>query len=170
MDPPNRREALREMRLDLAEGADALMVKPALPYLDILADARREFDVPLAAYQVSGEYAMIHAAAERDWIDGERAMHEALVSIKRAGADLILTLRRGRHGCGPARLGSGVVGVRYKVVELSDVTDEAIENTLNEWTAQGWTFDTLQFAMRDSSRRPSMAFLSFTRPEDDAAD
>jgi hypothetical protein len=62
------------------------------------------------------------------------------------------------------------VGVRYKVVELSDVTDEAIENTLNEWTAQGWTFDTLQFAMRDSSRRPSMAFLSFTRPEDDAAD
>jgi len=91
MDPPNRREALREMRLDLAEGADALMVKPALPYLDILADARREFDVPLAAYHVSGEYAMIHAAAERDWIDGERAMHEALVSIKRAGADLILT-------------------------------------------------------------------------------
>jgi porphobilinogen synthase len=91
MDPPNRREALREMRLDLAEGADMLMVKPALPYLDILADARREFDVPLAAYHVSGEYAMIHAAAERGWIDGERAMEEALVSIKRAGADLILT-------------------------------------------------------------------------------
>jgi porphobilinogen synthase len=91
MDPPNRREALREMRLDLAEGADALMVKPALPYLDILADARREFDVPLAAYQVSGEYAMIHAAAERGWIDGPRAMEEAVVSIKRAGADLILT-------------------------------------------------------------------------------
>jgi len=62
------------------------------------------------------------------------------------------------------------VGVRYKVVELSDVTDEAIENALNEWTAQGWTFDTMQFAMRDSSRRPSMAFLSFIRPEDDAAD
>ena len=73
MDPPNRREALREMRLDLAEGADALMVKPAMPYLDILADARREFDVPLAAYHVSGEYAMIKAAAERDWIDGDRA-------------------------------------------------------------------------------------------------
>jgi porphobilinogen synthase len=91
MDPPNRREALREMRLDLEEGADALMVKPALPYLDVLADARREFEVPLAAYQVSGEYAMIHAAAERGWIDGERAMQEALVSIKRAGADLILT-------------------------------------------------------------------------------
>ena len=91
MDPSNRREALREMRLDLAEGADALMVKPALPYLDILADARREFDVPLAAYHVSGEYAMIHAAAERGWIDGPRAMEEALVSIKRAGADLILT-------------------------------------------------------------------------------
>ncbi len=91
MDPPNRREALREMRLDLEEGADALMVKPALAYLDILADARREFDVPLAAYHVSGEYSMIHAAAERGWIDGERAMEEALVSIKRAGADLILT-------------------------------------------------------------------------------
>jgi porphobilinogen synthase len=91
MDPPNRREALREMRLDLEEGADVLMVKPALPYLDILADARREFDVPLAAYHVSGEYAMIHAAAERGWIDGDRAMHEALVSIKRAGADWILT-------------------------------------------------------------------------------
>jgi porphobilinogen synthase len=91
MDPPNRREALREMRLDLEEGADALMVKPATPYLDILADARREFDVPLAAYHVSGEYSMIHAAAERGWIDGERAMQEALVGIKRAGADLILT-------------------------------------------------------------------------------
>jgi porphobilinogen synthase len=91
MDPPNRREALREMRLDLEEGADVLMVKPALPYLDILADARREFDVPLAAYHVSGEYSMIHAAAERGWIDGERAMLEALTSIKRAGADWILT-------------------------------------------------------------------------------
>ena len=91
MDPPNRREALREMRLDLEEGADILMVKPALPYLDILADARREFDVPLAAYHVSGEYSMIHAAAERGWIDGERAMEEALISIKRAGADWILT-------------------------------------------------------------------------------
>jgi len=91
MDPPNRREALREMRLDLAEGADLLMVKPALPYLDVLADARREFDVPLAAYQVSGEYEMIHAAAERGWIDGPRAMEEALVAIKRAGADLLLT-------------------------------------------------------------------------------
>ena len=91
MDPPNRREALREMRLDLDEGADALMVKPALPYLDVLADARRAFDVPLAAYHVSGEYAMIHAAAERGWIDGDRAMDEAMVAIKRAGADFILT-------------------------------------------------------------------------------
>jgi len=91
MDPPNRREALREMRLDYEEGADVLMVKPALPYLDVLADARREFDVPLAAYHVSGEYAMIQAAAERGWIDGERAMDEALVAIKRAGADWILT-------------------------------------------------------------------------------
>jgi len=79
------------MRLDLEEGADMLMVKPALAYLDILADARRSFDVPLAAYHVSGEYSMIKAAAERGWIDGDRAMEESLVSIKRAGADLILT-------------------------------------------------------------------------------
>ncbi len=91
MDPPNGREALREMRLDLEEGADALMVKPALPYLDILAAARANFEVPLAAYHVSGEYSMIHAAAERGWLDGPRAMEEALVSIKRAGADWILT-------------------------------------------------------------------------------
>lgn len=91
MDPANRREALREMRLDLEEGADMLMVKPALAYLDILADARRSFDVPLAAYHVSGEYSMIKAAAERGFLDGDRAMEESLVSIKRAGADLILT-------------------------------------------------------------------------------
>jgi len=91
MDPPNRREALREMELDLAEGADVLMVKPALPYLDVLAEARRRFEVPLAAYHVSGEYAMLMAAAERGWLDGTRAMLEALVSIKRAGADWILT-------------------------------------------------------------------------------
>jgi porphobilinogen synthase len=91
MDPPNRREAMREMRLDLEEGADMLMVKPAMAYLDILADARREFEVPLAAYQVSGEYSMIKAAGERGWIDADRAMEEAIVSIKRAGADMILT-------------------------------------------------------------------------------
>ncbi len=91
MDAANGREALREMRLDLEEGADALMVKPALPYLDVLLRARDAFDVPLAAYHVSGEYAMIQAAAERGWIDGPRAMEEALVAIKRAGADLILT-------------------------------------------------------------------------------
>jgi len=91
MDPPNAREALREMQLDLEEGADILMVKPALPYLDIVAAARRRFDAPLAAYHVSGEYAMIHAAAERGWLDGPRAMHEAVLSIKRAGADLVLT-------------------------------------------------------------------------------
>ncbi len=91
MDPPNRREALREMRLDLEEGADALMVKPALPYLDLLAEARREFDLPLAAYQVSGEYAVNKAAAERHWIDGDRAMDESLIAVKRAGADWIVT-------------------------------------------------------------------------------
>jgi porphobilinogen synthase len=91
MDPPNRREALREMELDLAEGADVLMVKPALPYLDVLAEARRRFDVPLAAYHVSGEYAMLMTAAANGWLDGPRAMLETLVSIKRAGADFILT-------------------------------------------------------------------------------
>jgi porphobilinogen synthase len=91
MDPPNQREALREMELDLAEGADVLMVKPALPYLDVLAEARRRFDVPLAAYHVSGEYAMLMAAAANGWLDGPRAMMEALVAIKRAGADFILT-------------------------------------------------------------------------------
>jgi len=91
MDPANVEGALREAALDVAEGADFLMVKPALPYLDVLSDARREFDVPLAAYHVSGEYSMIHAAAERGWIDGDRAMDEALVSIKRAGADWILS-------------------------------------------------------------------------------
>ncbi len=91
MDPANAREALRELELDLAEGADWLMVKPALPCLDILAEARRRFDVPLAAYQVSGEYAMLKAAAERGWLDGERALDEALLAIKRAGADLIVS-------------------------------------------------------------------------------
>lgn len=91
MDPANRREALREMQLDLEEGADALMVKPALPYLDILREARERFDVPLAAYQVSGEYAMIQAASRQGFMDGDRAMEEALVAIKRAGADWILT-------------------------------------------------------------------------------
>ena len=91
MDPANRREALREMQADLEEGADILMVKPALSCLDILSDARSRFDVPLAAYQVSGEYSMIHAAAQNGWLDGERAMWEALLAIKRAGADIILT-------------------------------------------------------------------------------
>nr|WP_119821840.1 porphobilinogen synthase [Halalkaliarchaeum desulfuricum] len=91
MDPGNAREALREARLDVEEGADALMVKPALPYLDVLGDVRREFDVPVAAYNVSGEYAMLHAAAEKGWLDLEATAHESLVSIKRAGADLIVT-------------------------------------------------------------------------------
>jgi len=91
MDPPNAREAMREIELDLAEGADAIMVKPALAYLDILRAARQRFDIPLAAYNVSGEYAMIKAAAERGWIDEVRVRDEVLVSIKRAGADMILT-------------------------------------------------------------------------------
>ncbi|MGH2498771.1 MAG: porphobilinogen synthase [Candidatus Limnocylindria bacterium] len=91
MDPPNAREALREMAADLEEGADVLMVKPAGPYLDVLSRARARFDVPLAAYQVSGEYAALHAAAERGWIDLRRAAVESLVGIARAGADVIVT-------------------------------------------------------------------------------
>jgi len=91
MDPPNVREALREIELDIEEGADIVMVKPALPYLDVLRAARDELDHPLAAYQVSGEYSMIKAAGQLGWIDEELVMMETLVSIKRAGADLILT-------------------------------------------------------------------------------
>ena len=90
-DPPNAREALEEIRLDVSEGADMVMVKPALAYLDILARARAEVDVPLAAYHVSGEYSMIKAAAERGWIDGDAVALEHLTAIKRAGADVILT-------------------------------------------------------------------------------
>lgn len=91
MDPANRMEALREARYDLEEGADILMVKPALPYLDIIRDLREHFDLPIAAYNVSGEYSMIMAAAQNGWIDKDRVIIEALTSIKRAGADLILT-------------------------------------------------------------------------------
>jgi porphobilinogen synthase len=91
MDAANAREAMREAELDYAEGADFLMVKPALPYLDILKAVRDRFDLPLAAYHVSGEYAMIKAAAARGWIDEQRVMLETLTSIKRAGADIILT-------------------------------------------------------------------------------
>ena len=91
MDPANIREAMREIRLDIEEGADIVMVKPALPYLDIISRARREFDLTVAAYNLSGEFAMVKAAAEKGWIDGERVMMECLLSIKRAGADLIIT-------------------------------------------------------------------------------
>jgi porphobilinogen synthase len=91
MDPANWREALREVALDVAEGADMLMVKPAVPYLDIVRLIRDRFDLPLAAYHVSGEYAMIKAAAERGWVDEERVMLETLLCIRRAGADLVLT-------------------------------------------------------------------------------
>jgi porphobilinogen synthase len=91
LDPGNRREARRELALDALEGADALMVKPALPYLDVVAAARDASDLPLAAYHVSGEYAMVQAAAERGWLDGPTAMRESVLSIRRAGADLVLT-------------------------------------------------------------------------------
>ena len=91
MDPANGREAMREAELDIEEGADMLMVKPALPYLDILMQLRFRYDLPLAAYHVSGEYSMIKAAAERGWIDYNRVLMESLVAIRRAGADLIMT-------------------------------------------------------------------------------
>jgi len=91
MDPPNVREALREVALDVAEGADIVMVKPALSYLDVVCRVREAFDLPVAAYNVSGEYSMVKAAAKLGWIDGDRVMMEILVSIRRAGADLIVT-------------------------------------------------------------------------------
>jgi porphobilinogen synthase len=91
MDGANLREAMREIELDIQEGADMIMVKPAMPYLDVIAAARERFDLPLAAYQVSGEYAMIEAAARNGWIDRERVMMESLLSIRRAGASIILT-------------------------------------------------------------------------------
>ncbi|MBW1679294.1 MAG: porphobilinogen synthase, partial [Deltaproteobacteria bacterium] len=91
MDPANALEAIREIRLDVEEGADIVMVKPALPYLDIIARIRSEFELPIAAYSVSGEFSMVKAAAQRGWIDGDKVMMECLLSIKRAGADLILT-------------------------------------------------------------------------------
>jgi porphobilinogen synthase len=91
MDPANGREALREMALDVAEGADILLLKPALPGLDLIAAARGRFDLPIAAYQVSGEYAMLMAAAERGWLDGRRAMTEAVTAIVRAGAGIVIT-------------------------------------------------------------------------------
>jgi porphobilinogen synthase len=91
MDGANLREAMREIELDIEEGADMIMVKPAMPYLDVIAAARQRFDIPLAAYQVSGEYAMIEAAARNGWIERERIMMESLLSIRRAGASMILT-------------------------------------------------------------------------------
>ncbi|MBX5480389.1 MAG: porphobilinogen synthase [Myxococcaceae bacterium] len=103
MDPANVREALKEVQLDLDEGADMVMVKPALSYLDVIRAVRERFDVPLAAYNVSGEYAMVRAAAQHGWIDYERVMLEVLTSIRRAGADLILTY----HALDAARLLNG---------------------------------------------------------------
>jgi porphobilinogen synthase len=91
MDPANAREAMREIALDIEEGADMIMVKPAMPYLDVIREARDRFDVPISAYQVSGEYSMIMAAAANGWIDHDRAMMESLTSIRRAGADFIMT-------------------------------------------------------------------------------
>ena len=100
MDPANGREAMHEMELDFEEGADMLMVKPALPYLDLIRQARDRFPVPISAYQVSGEFSMLMAAVERGWLEYERAMMESLISIRRAGADIILTY----FSCDAARL------------------------------------------------------------------
>jgi porphobilinogen synthase len=91
MDPANGEEALREVRLDIEEGADIVMVKPALPYLDIICRVKQTFNIPVAAFHVSGEFALIKAASQLGWIDGEQAMMESLLAIKRAGADIILT-------------------------------------------------------------------------------
>ena len=91
MDPANRREALREVALDISEGADVVMVKPGLPYLDVVADVKEAVEVPVAAYHVSGEYAMVKAAAEKGWLDGDAVMMECVTSLRRAGADMILT-------------------------------------------------------------------------------
>jgi porphobilinogen synthase len=107
MDPGNRREALREIETDIEEGADAIIVKPALAYLDVIAAARERFEVPIAAYNVSGEYAMVKAAARNGWIDEQRVVLELLTGIRRAGAQMIITyhakdvarwLRSGRIG------------------------------------------------------------------------
>jgi porphobilinogen synthase len=95
MDPGNAEEGLREARADVAEGADILLVKPAVPYLDVVWRVKQATGLPLAAYHVSGEYAMVHAAAERGWIDGDRVMAETLLSIRRAGADLVITYAAG---------------------------------------------------------------------------
>ena len=91
MDPANGDEAMREVELDIQEGADIIMVKPAMPYLDIIYRVKKKFRMPTAAYHVSGEYAMIKAAAHNGWLDEERAIMESMISIKRAGADMILT-------------------------------------------------------------------------------
>ena len=96
MDPPNVREALEEVAADIAEGADMVMVKPALAYLDVIAAIRARFDVPVAAYHVSGEYTMVKAAAQLGWLDGEAVALEHLVAIKRAGADIILSTSHAR--------------------------------------------------------------------------
>ncbi len=91
MDGANLREAMREIEQDIAEGADMLLMKPAMPYLDVIREARQRFDLPMGAYQVSGEYSMLHAAFQRGWLEPERAMLESLLSIRRAGADFIVT-------------------------------------------------------------------------------
>ncbi|MBI5252395.1 MAG: porphobilinogen synthase [Desulfomonile tiedjei] len=110
MDPANSDEALREVSLDVEEGADIIMVKPALPYLDVIWRVRNTFDLPLAAYNVSGEFAMIKAAAQNGWIDGDRCMMEALTSIKRAGADMIISY----HAVEAARILQGDAKVSRK--------------------------------------------------------
>ena len=91
MDPPNVTEPLREIRADIEEGADIVMVKPAMAYMDVIAKAKMEFELPLAAYNVSGEYAMVKAASEKEWINGEKVAMEILTGIKRSGADMVIS-------------------------------------------------------------------------------
>ena len=130
MDGANLREAMREIEADIEEGADMIMVKPAMPYLDVIAAARERFDLPLAAYQVSGEYAMIEAAARNHWIDRDRVMMESLISIRRAGAGIIVTYYATRSG---AAAGLVYIPSSFHSVILS----EAASSLAKKWRVEG---------------------------------
>ena len=161
--------------MDVAEGADIVMVKPALAYLDVIRAVSDEVNMPIAAYAVSGEYAMIEAAAERGWIDKERVVMETLLGMRRAGADIIISYHA-PYACklldecaraSEARTASICRSKPiYKFVELSIVTDETIEEVVNVWVGKGWVLDGIRFVTTEASRRPQMAFVSFTRDDD----
>ncbi len=177
MDPGNVREALKETALDLEEGADMVMVKPALSYLDVISRVKERFDVPVAAYNVSGEYAMLKAAAaERldrrsPGDDGDPDLHQARrrgphPHLPRGGsrraARLVSRARKPRRRTS-RRPPPGPAVLQYKVVELSTVDEGSLEYAVNHWVQQGWSLENVQFAMRESSKRPAMAFVFFTR-------